>query len=148
MEDQKDLRDELRALAADVAESASYLRELGVEVLEGLDASAGDDSLRSGPAVARRAERRAPLPPALDRNARAERPAPPVPKMPAATAPSQTRVEQPPSKTTSVAAPSPAGAAPNTLNQTAMPKKPVRAPAANPPEPRETLFGDIAPKDE
>ena len=165
MEDQKDLRDELRALAADVAESASYLRELGVEVLEGFEASEVDDSLKSSRAVARDAERRAPLPPALERNARAERPAPPqpkppaaappprptiapLPKMPAATPPSQTRVEQPPPQTTPVAAPPPAGAAPNTLNQTAMPKKPVRAPAANPPEPRETLFGDIAPKDE
>ncbi|MBA3239837.1 MAG: uracil-DNA glycosylase [Acidobacteria bacterium] len=34
------------------------------------------------------------------------------------------------------------------LYQTAMPKKPVRPPAANPPEPRETLFGEIKPKDE
>jgi DNA polymerase len=29
-----------------------------------------------------------------------------------------------------------------------MAKKPVRPPAANPPEPRETLFGEIRPKDE
>ena len=147
MEEQKDLRDELRALAADVAESASYLRELGVEVLEGFGASAIDDSLKGSPAVAPHAERRAPLPPALERNARAERAAPPPPKMPAATPRSRTHFEPPPPKTTS-AAPPPAGAAPPTLNQTAMPKKPVRAPAANPPEPRETLFGDIAPKDE
>lgn len=164
MEEQKDLRDELRALAAEVAEVASYLRELGVEVLEGFEASAVDDSSKSSPAVTPHAERRAPLPPALERNARAERAAPPqpkmpaaappskptiapLPKMPAATPPSRTHFEPPPSKTTS-AAPPPAGATPPTLNQTAMPKKPVRAPAATPPEPRETLFGDIAPKDE
>jgi DNA polymerase len=29
-----------------------------------------------------------------------------------------------------------------------MPKKPVRKPSPDPPEPRETLFGDITPKDE
>lgn len=166
MEEQKELRDELRALAADVAEVASYLRELGVEVLEGFDAAAVDDSLKSSAAVARQPERTAPLPPALERNARAERVAsplpkmpaassppkmpavPPLPKLPAATPPSRTHVEPPPPKTTNNAAPPPAGAASTTLNHTAMPKKPVRAPAANPPEPRETLFGDIAPKDE
>ncbi|HEX6624657.1 MAG TPA: uracil-DNA glycosylase [Pyrinomonadaceae bacterium] len=157
------MRDELRALAADVTESASYLRELGVEVLEGFEASVVGEASKSSPAVAPHSERRAPLPPALERNARAERVAPPkmpaaapppkptiapLPKMPAATPPSQTRVEPPPSKMTSVGAAPRAGAAPPTLDQTAMPKKPVRAPAANPPEPRETLFGDIAPKDE
>src|SRR5215207_996796 len=98
MEEQKDLRDELRALAADAAEATSYLRELGVEVLEGFGASPADDSLRGVPAVARHPERPAPLPPALERNARAERVVSPLPKMPAASSPPEPPAALPPQK--------------------------------------------------
>jgi DNA polymerase len=46
------------------------------------------------------------------------------------------------------ATPRVAGEPPTTLKETAMPKKPARTPSPDPPEPRETLFGDITPKDE
>ena len=52
----------LKSLAGDVAEAASYLRELGVEGLEGLSAEA------LAPHAAARAEpakKQAPVPPAL-----------------------------------------------------------------------------------
>ncbi len=137
MEDQKDLRDELRALLGEVAESAAYLRELGVEGLTGFAEPVGSDAQKNITTGASRPSRPASLPPALERHARVERPAPPP----------QTSATTPPPKPNN-ATPPPNGEAPPVLYQTAMPKKPVRAPSANPPEPRETLFGDIEPKDE
>jgi DNA polymerase len=127
MEDQSETREALRSLAEDVAEAASYLRELGVEGIE------GPLPTLVAPSALKREVTRAAMPPAaspaLNRNANAERKPPPPPKPLAATPP-------------------PAYEPPSTLYQTDMPKKPVRKPSPNPPAPRETLFGEIAPKDE
>jgi uracil-DNA glycosylase len=130
MEEKSVEKEVLMSLAEDVAEAASYLRELGVEGLDGL----------SNIAVEAHAPQREQTPqrptqvvaPALKRNANAE--AAPL-KPPTTSNPS------PPSQPASSVQPS-------ILYQKAMPKKPVRPPANDPPEPRETLFGDISPKDE
>ncbi|HYH86902.1 MAG TPA: uracil-DNA glycosylase [Pyrinomonadaceae bacterium] len=127
MEDQSETREALRSLAEDIAEAASYLRELGVE---GVEASL--PSSVEPPTLEREVTRAATPPyasPALNRNANAERKPPPSPKPSAATPP-------------------PAHEPPSILYQTDMPKKPIRKPSPDPPAPRETLFGDITPKDE
>ncbi len=142
MNDESQARETLKSLAEDVAEAASYLRELGVEGLEGLSAEA------FAPApVAREASPRppAPVPPALRRNASAERPAMPPPPTHARTLP------PPPPPPTPAARPQATGAAaepPDILYQSAMPNRPIRKPSPDPPAPRETLFGDITPQDE
>jgi DNA polymerase len=127
MEDQSETREALRSLAEEIAEAASYLRELGVESIEGPLPVAV-----ASPALKREETRRATPPaasPALTRNANAEHRPPPPPKPKAA-------------------APPPASEPPSILYQTDMPKKPIRKPSPDPPAPRETLFGDITPKDE
>ena len=132
----------LKSLAEDVAESASYLHELGVEGLEGLDAE-----LLVPPARMRDEAAKSPaqIPTALRRNASAERPAPP----PATTT---TRpLPPPPPQTSQAARPQPTEAReepPSILYQSDMPKRPVRKPSPDPPAPRETLFGDITPQDD
>lgn len=125
----------LKSLAEDVAEAASYLRELGVEGLEGVTSS---EVAPRAELPVKKTQSPAQASPALRRNATAERPPPPPPIKrtlpPPPTRPKQ--AEQPP----------------DILNQSdhsAMPtKRPVRAPSPDPPAPRETLFGDITPKDE
>ncbi|HEV3470377.1 MAG TPA: uracil-DNA glycosylase [Pyrinomonadaceae bacterium] len=117
---------QLGELLRDVAETAAYLRELGVEGLEGVSAPA--EEARPRTAETPRPARAAAVPSALSRNAEAARPAPP----PRAFNPPPPLKRDPP----------------DVLYQTAMPKKPVRTPSPDPPEPRETLFGDITPKDE
>ena len=127
MEDKSQASESLRVLAEDIAEVASYLRELGVEGIEG-----PLPNLSEPPALKREVKRAAPPPtvsPALNRNANAER-QPPTPPKPLA------------------APPPPSNEPPSILYQTDMPKKPVRKPSPDPPAPRETLFGDITPKDE
>ena len=128
----------LKSLAEDVAEAAAYLRELGVEGLEGLSAHAFET-----PAAQREVTPRAPaaVSPALRRNASAERPAPPLAPRP---------LPPPPPQPSQAGRPQPDGAdaPPSILFQTEMPKKPVRKPSPDPPAPRETLFGDITPQDE
>jgi uracil-DNA glycosylase len=127
MDDNSQARELLKSLAEEVAEAATYLRELGVDGLEGITPKAAEPRERTvqqtkpatPPAVT----------PALVRNASAE-----------------TRTPAPPKST--AAPPRLAGEPPSSLSETAMPKKPVRTPSPDPPEPRETLFGDIAPKDE
>jgi DNA polymerase len=144
MDEQTQARELLKSLAEDVAESASYLRELGVEGLEGLGVEAFE-----APAQTREEPRMAkpPVPSALRRNASAERPAstlPPPPPTPQRTPP------PPPPQTRPAARPQPTGAdeSPNVLYQSDMPRKPVRKPSPDPPAPRETLFGDITPQDD
>jgi DNA polymerase len=127
----------LKSLAEDVAEAASYLRELGVEGLEGVSSyDASPHARAESPKTKTQAA--AHVPPALQRNASAQRPPPPPP----------VRRTLPPPPTRSNRADEP----PDILYQSdhsAMPtKRPVRAPSPDPPAPRETLFGDIAPKDE
>jgi DNA polymerase len=145
MDEQAQARELLKSLAEDVAESASYLRELGVEGLEGLDAQA-----LAAPAETREEPQRAkpPVPSALRRNATAEQrpktalpPPPPTPQRP---------LPPPPPQTSPAARPQPKGAdeSPDVLYQSDMPKRPVRKPSPDPPAPRETLFGDITPQDD
>lgn len=121
----------LKSLAEDVAEAASYLRELGVEGLEGVS------SFEAAPRAELPSKKtQAPVPPALQRNAMAERAQPPTPVK---------RTLPPPPTRPKQAAQEP----PDILYQSDMPtKRPVRAPSPDPPAPRETLFGDITPKDE
>ena len=146
MKDESQAREILKSLAEDVAEAASYLRELGVEGLEGLDAGL---LLIAPPSAQRKEPSRAPaqVPPALRRNASAERPAPPT-----ATPPKTARpLPPPPPPPTQAARPKTDAAteSPNILYQSGdMPKRPVRKPSPDPPAPRETLFGDITPQDE
>jgi uracil-DNA glycosylase family 4 len=144
-------RAELASLAKEVGESLSYLRELGVDLLESAGtieagATAPQFDERSAPDAARRST-------ALKRNAEAEarverKPAADAPRATAGTGapptPREERDEQTP---------------PNILYQSTqtasteraeMPtkRKPVRKPDAVPPPPQETLFGEITPKDE
>jgi DNA polymerase len=123
----------LKSLAEDVAEAASYLRELGVEGLEGVtpsDASARERVESPTP----KTQASAPVSSALRRNATAERPPPPI-----------KRTLPPPPPRPNKKADEP----PDILYQSDMPtKKPIRAPSPDPPAPRDTLFGDITPKDE
>ncbi len=127
----------LKTLAEDVAEAASYLRELGVEGLEGVSSFDAAPRARAESPKSK-TQAAAQVPPALQRNASAQRSPPPPP----------VRRTLPPPPTRPVRAEEP----PNLLYQSddsAMPtKRPIRAPSPDPPAPRETLFGDIAPKDE
>src|ERR1043165_5885349 len=84
MKDESQAREMLKSLAEDVAEAASYLRELGVEGLEGLDVE-----LLAPPSAKRDEASKPPvqMPPALRRHASAERPAPPPPALPTTTRP-------------------------------------------------------------
>jgi uracil-DNA glycosylase family 4 len=151
MDEKSQLKDSLRRLAGDAAESAAYLRELGVEGLEGLEGFSPEPPARSEGA-ARAFERPTATPPsaspALKRHANAERAAPSSSRLPP-TPPPSTSSPLPPTPKTLPATPRAApGEAPSVLYQTEMPKKPVRPPSPNPPEPMQTLFGEIAPKDE
>jgi uracil-DNA glycosylase len=133
MDDKSQAREALKSLTEEVAEVASYLRELGVDGLEGATPNPAEPHVERTVEHTKHASPPA-VTPALVRNASAERPTPP-------------KSSPPPPKPTS-APPRVAGEPPTTLKETAMPKKPVRTPSPDPPEPRETLFGDIAPKDE
>jgi DNA polymerase len=144
MKEQSQAEEILQSLAEDVAEAATYLRELGVEGLEGLSADVtAPSSSRAREETSRTAA--AAVPSALKRNASAEqrhaptpnaRPLPPTPPQPS-------KASMPRTSETSEATDSP-----SILYQTAMPKRPVRKPSPDPPEPRATLFGDITPRDE
>jgi DNA polymerase len=139
MKDETQAREILRSLAEDVAEAASYLRELGVEGLEGLSAepSAPEPSARTRDGASRPP---AQVPSALRRNASAERPPPPVARP----------LPPPPPQPSQAAGPKmdEAREPPPILHQSDMPKRPVRKPSPDPPAPRETLFGDITPQDD
>ncbi|MDT5272202.1 MAG: uracil-DNA glycosylase [Acidobacteriota bacterium] len=145
MNDETQARELLKSLAEDLAESASYLRELGVEGLEGLDAQALEAPARPREESVKA---RPPVSPALQRNAEAERPANTGAQRPAP--PPHRPLPPPPPQKSQAARPQPTGAeeSPDVLYQSAMPKKPVRKPSPDPPAPRETLFGDITPQDE
>ncbi len=154
MTDQSQLKELLESLAGDVAETASYLRELGVEGLEGVEGFTVEPPAQSVDAP--RVGTRPPAPPpsaspALTRHANAERAAPSSSSSLPPTPPSSTSTSSPlpPTPKTLPATPrSTTGEAPSVLYQTEMPKKPVRPPSTNPPEPIQTLFGEIKPKDE
>src|SRR4051812_26585427 len=85
----------LKSLAEDVAEAASYLRELGVEGLEGVTSFEVAPRAES---PAKMTQQAAPVSPALRRNAAAERPPPPPPiKRPLPPPPTRPdRPEKPP----------------------------------------------------
>ncbi len=140
MSDEKPLRESLRTLTQDVADTVAYLRELGVE---GLPVSANLLSNVETPATTPQTPRVAPpvyvaptLPPALERNARAE--------SVAVKTSSRTPLPPPPPSSSRRAG----SKQTNRVNESIMAKKPVRKPSPDPPAPRETLFGDITPKDE
>ncbi len=136
MEDETQARELLKSLAEDLAESAAYLRELGVEGLEGVDVQA-----LAAPAGPREETKKAQVtvPSALRRNATAERPAPPQ----------RTTLPPPPPPPSQAARPQTKGTTlPPPLQTADMPKRPVRKPSPDPPAPRETLFGDITPQDD
>ncbi len=134
MSDEQHLKDTLGTLAKDVAESISYLRELGIEGLgvEGLEDAPHVAALAVSYQTAHepRANPVSPSASALERNARAE--------APAVVAKTNRFADIPRAGAMSASA----------TDKTDMAKKTVRPPAANPPEPRETLFGEIKPKDE
>ena len=151
-------RGELAALAKEVGENLSYLRELGVDFLE----PAG--TIEAGAAAAtqfdhRDAPGRSPAVPeagrssALKRNAEAE--ARMERKPPAETVRAAAETVEPPSPRRKHEEETP----PNVLYQSTqtasteraeMPtkRKRVRTPDPVPPPPQETLFGEITPKDE
>ena len=128
MEKESQLRELLGEVTGDVAESITYLRELGVEFF-------GPTSLSEVDEPRRHEDVRPPAAPpagpseALARNARAEQAAKSSAPPPPAEPPRESKK-------------------PDASVQTAMPKKPVRPPSPNPPEPMQTLFGEIKPKDE
>lgn len=138
MNEKSELTDILWALTKDVAEAALYLRELGVERIEGVtlvEPSPADIEAQSSLPPPRA---RAPQPwpgsppraPALVRHANTEGTARnPLPKLPATS-------------------PRAGGAVLTTNEPTEMAKKTIRRPSANPPAPRETLFGEITPQDD
>lgn len=138
MEDERtQMREALAELAGAVAESAEYLRELGVEGLTGLShfnvaPLVREETRASAPVNARRSKPPS-MPAALTRNARANRADASPPKTPPRTFKAPPRVGD---------------REPSFSYKTAMPKKPVRPPSPDPPAPRETLFGEITPKDE
>ena len=149
MSETAELRELLRALTEGVAENLSYLRELGLEGLEGAGSFEVPKSAEQ-PKTARETlasptpkvgvpqssqslqSLQSPRSPALARNAGAEqRSRPPIPKVPTTTS---TRADNP---------------AQPTNEQTEMAKRTTRKQAApDTPAPRETLFGEITPMDE
>jgi uracil-DNA glycosylase len=146
------LKELLESLAGDAAETAAYLRELGVEGLEGIKDFSPEPFVRSEEEPRARATRPPAASPALTRHANAERAAPSSTTLPPTPPPRTSPPKSsplPPTPKTLPAPPRPtAGEAPSVLYQTAMPKKPVRPPSPDPPEPMQTLFGEIKPKDE
>ncbi|HEY0377048.1 MAG TPA: uracil-DNA glycosylase family protein [Pyrinomonadaceae bacterium] len=125
------MKDELLDLIKDATEYASYLRELGVEGVEGPAAAARPQATDSTPqtkSVGK--ERRPPQNPALQRNAQAA-----------------VKLDSPPkSAPTSVP---PARVAYSAPGQTDMARRTTkRTPELEPPPPQDTLFGEITPKDE
>jgi DNA polymerase len=144
MSETPELRELLRALTEEVAENLSYLRELGVEGLEGvasIEVAAAPPEQRKTAGVQPGATSRVgtssphpsppPASPALVRNANSEQRArPPIPRVP----PTASRAD---------------GLTQSTNEQTEMAKRTTRKQAApDTPEPRETLFGEITPMDE
>lgn len=125
------MKDELIELTRDAAEYVSYLRELGVEGIEGVAVSAQPQATASTPLTKFvEKEARAPQNPALQRNAQAA-----------------AKLDSPP-----MSAPTPvppARVAQSTPGQTDMAKRTTkRTPELEPPPPQDTLFGEITPKDE
>src|SRR4051812_11815475 len=88
----------LKSLAEDVAEAASYLRELGVEGLEGVSSSDYAPQARVELPTTK-TQSAATVSPALRRNASAERPPPPPPikrTLPPPPPPRPVKAEEPP----------------------------------------------------
>ena len=125
------MKDDLIELTRDAAEYVSYLRELGVEGVEGDAVSAQPQATPSTPLTKFvEKEARAPQNPALQRNAQAAA-KPDSPPMSAPPSAPEARVAQ------------------STPGQTDMAKRTTkRTPELEPPPPQDTLFGEITPKDE
>src|SRR5687768_13136334 len=100
MDEKSQLKDSLRRVAADAAEAAAYLRELGVEGLEGVAGLSDEPLARAADAPRAGATARPDAPPpsaspALTRHANAERAAPSSSRLPP-TPPSSTSSPLPP----------------------------------------------------
>ena len=153
MSDAPDLKDALAALARDVAEHAAYLRELGVEGLQGvtLPEELAAPARQAQPAAPRPAVAvktpAANLPPALARNAAAESKAAPaagrsaLPKLPRAT----TRAPNVPALPASGRATFSAGTDEPEIDMAKRTSK--QKPTPDAPAPQETLFGEVTPMD-
>ncbi|MFL6230820.1 MAG: uracil-DNA glycosylase family protein [Pyrinomonadaceae bacterium] len=129
-------RAELLSLVEELGNQLSYLRELGVEVIE-----AGDAGVMLAEPVQDVPTARTKTPPAATRDAALRR-----------NAEAESRTVSAPLKTVSPQSrPAPP---PTVLYQTATEskematRKPVRTPDPIPPAPQETLFGEIKPQDE
>ncbi|MDQ3753513.1 MAG: uracil-DNA glycosylase [Acidobacteriota bacterium] len=139
MTDEK-LLAELLDLTREAGEHLAYLRELGIE---GIEMSAGAMQVgpeSQSPATTRRLPKPTPPPVESNRYAALKR---------NAEAGARKFFTPPPSITPAMAQP-PAGVKQTFKEQgeEMAKRKPVRAPAAVPPAPQETLFGEIKPKDE
>jgi uracil-DNA glycosylase family 4 len=153
-------RAEFLSLVEELGNQLSYLRELGVEVIEAGEAA--KDQTESAFAATRKQAIAAPQSPssALRRNAEAEsrQPAEVFRTISTSATQSSETARNADSKSlvaTNQPANSSAHTSPaNSSRQSATEakematRKPVRTPDANPPAPRETLFGEIAPQDE
>ena len=157
MSETSDFRDQLRALTEEVAESARYLRELGVEDLEGVLPVTADEPAR--PSVASQAappprQTVAPeLSPALARhaaNAEAKAGAEPKARTETKARPSSIPKLPPTPSRAAVTPPTAFGSpAASTSEPTEMPKRSAKSLTAAPdtPPPQETLFGEVTPMD-
>jgi uracil-DNA glycosylase family 4 len=135
-------RAQFLSLVEELSNQLTYLRELGVEGIEADGAVAPGAEAKDEPAArqeppSRRQPptRRTPDSSALRRNAEADTRAPTAEVKPA-VAPGR---PAPPARAFSQTTPE--------SNEMAT-RKPVRTPSANPPAPRETLFGEITPQDD
>jgi DNA polymerase len=127
---ESELKDSLQSLVTDTVECLSYLRELGVEEIEGAAEIESPRALASTVAGAKEAPAFATptRSAALRRNAEAAARAPSPPNDAPAHSP---------------------GGAQSSSGETEMAKRTTkRTPELEPPPPQETLFGEITPKDE
>jgi DNA polymerase len=131
MKNSADPRDDLRSLVQDASEYVSYLRELGIDVVEESTLTLQTQAAVSG------AEKLKPVPTATTENAALQR-----------NAQASTRLDSPPRSTP--ATPSLSGVASTSSEQTDMAKRtsPKKPKELESPPPMDTLFGEITPKDE
>jgi uracil-DNA glycosylase family 4 len=137
-------RAEFLSLVEELGNQLSYLRELGVEGVEAGDfAATPTQTERDENAPIRKSNAAPPASnsAALRRNAEAESRQPPVEVK--QVQPSS-QLPAPPARAT----PPPVRQETRTESNDMATRKPVRTPSANPPAPRETLFGEITPQDE
>ncbi|MDX6694754.1 MAG: uracil-DNA glycosylase [Blastocatellia bacterium] len=133
MGNEAELKESLQTLVEDAAEYLSYLRELGVEGVEGSERAAVVETTEALSSARAGAQRTEPLAgaqsAALRRNAEMAALAP----SPQQSAPAKASL---------------AGSAPSSSEPDMATRNTKRTPELEPPPPQETLFGEITPKDE